>query len=384
MAQPDITDAERQAVAAVLRGTTLSIGEKVEEFERAIAGYAGARHAVAVSSGTAGLHCAVLAAGLTDGDLAITTPFSFVSSANVILYERALPVFVDVEEQTGNMDPHALEMALRSIAVGDGSVLPRRTDVPRNDVRLVLPVHAFGRLAAIEEIGRIAAEHGALVIEDACEALGASRAGRNAGTFGASGVFAFYPNKQITTGEGGMIVTDDERVADICRSLRNQGRDVFDAWLTHSRLGFNYRLDELSAALGCAQMMRIPELLDNRARVAGIYLERLKAIPGVIPPSPAPEGESVSWFVFVVRFEDGLDRNRVMDHLAAQGIPSRPYFSPIHLQPFYRDRFGYREGDFPIAEKLGRSSLALPFFGAMTEGQIDEVCTRLQEAAERA
>jgi len=282
------------------------------------------------------------------------------------------------------MDPHLLEIAFRSIVAGDGSVLPRSNDVPRRNVRLVLPVHAFGRLAAMEQIGRVASEHGALVIEDACEALGAARAGRNAGTFGASGVFAFYPNKQITTGEGGMIVTDDDRVADICRSLRNQGRDVFDAWLTHSRLGFNYRLDEMSAALGCAQMLRIAELLDNRDRVARIYLERLKAMPGVISPSPAGEGENVSWFVFVVRFEDGIDRDSVMDHLAEQGVPSRPYFSPIHLQPFYRERFGYREGDFPVAEKLGRTSLALPFFGAMTEEQINEVCTRLQEAVERA
>ena len=362
MSSPDITSAEIDAVNAVLRTPCLSIGPRVDEFERRVAEYVGARHAVAVSSGTAGLHLAILAAGVADGDEVITTPFSFVASANVALYERAKPVFVDIGPQSLNIDPARIEAAI----------------TPRT--RAILPVHAFGQPADIDAILDIAHRHRLVVIEDACEAIGAEYKNRKVGTLGRAGIFAFYPNKQMTTGEGGIIVTDDEEWDKLFRSLRNQGRDVFDAWLNHSRLGYNYRLDEMSAALGVAQMSRIEELLAKREKVAGWYKARLNEIEGVTAPFVAPTTTCSSWFVYVVRFAPEIDRNRVMSLLEAQGIPSRPYFTPIHLQPFYRQRFGYTAGDFPVTERVSASTLALPFFSNMSEKQVSAVCDILQEA----
>jgi dTDP-4-amino-4,6-dideoxygalactose transaminase len=222
--------------------------------------------------------------------------------------------------------------------------------------------------------------HDLFVIEDACEAIGAEYKNRKAGTFGDAAGFAFYPNKQMTTGEGGMIVTNRPAWNELFRSLRNQGRDVFDAWLTHSRLGYNYRLDEMSAALGVVQLSRIEELLNNRARVAEWYSDRLAGVQQLETPKLAPTTTRMSWFVYVVRLARGIDRRLVMDALAQRDIPSRPYFTPIHLQPYYVSRFGYRPGDFPVTEDLGERSLALPFSSVMTEDQTDYVCEYLVAA----
>jgi dTDP-4-amino-4,6-dideoxygalactose transaminase len=246
-------------------------------------------------------------------------------------------------------------------------------------LKAILPVHAFGQPADMDPILEVAREHGLAVIEDACEALGAEYKGRKAGTLGDAAVFAFYPNKQMTTGEGGLIVTDRDDWADLFYSLRNQGRDVFDAWLNHTRLGYNYRLDEMSAALGLAQIKRIDELLAKRARVAGWYNERLADIERVERPAIAPTTTRMSWFVYVVRIRPPADRDEVMRRLADAGIPSRPYFTPIHLQPFYWETFGYRRGDYPVTEELADVSLALPFSGIMTEDQVDRVCDALQQ-----
>jgi len=232
----------------------------------------------------------------------------------------------------------------------------------------------------MDPILQVANRHNLIVIEDSCEAIGAEYKGRKAGTLGDVAVFAFYPNKQMTTGEGGMIVTDDEEWANLFRSLRNQGRDIFDAWLNHSRLGYNYRMHEMSAALGLSQLGRIEELLAKRERVAQMYNERLCEVEGVTIPYVAPETTRMSWFVYVVRLAPEINRNRVMAGLEEQGVPSRPYFTPIHLQKFYRQRFGYREGDFPVTEAVARSTLALPFSSVMTEEQVDYVCGALKAA----
>ncbi|HMK09012.1 MAG TPA: DegT/DnrJ/EryC1/StrS family aminotransferase [Anaerolineales bacterium] len=382
MSAPDITDSEIQAVLEVLRTPRLSLGPRQEAFEAAVAGRVGARHAVAVSSGTAGLHLAVRAAGIGDGDLVVTTPFSFVASANVMLYERAVPIFVDVDPVTGNIDPSLVEEAIHDLLKGGERAARRqpRRGAGAGRLKAVLPVDAFGQPAAYEVLVPEARKHELTVIEDSCESFGALRHGRPAGMFGDIGVFAFYPNKQITTGEGGVVVTDRDDWADTLRSLRNQGRAPGDTWLQHARLGYNYRMDELSAALGEAQMQRFDELLDRRQRVADWYGERLSEQTGVQPLTIDPATTRVSWFVYVVRFEAGLDRDAIAGRLERSGIPSRPYFTPIHLQPYFVERFGYRAGDFPVAEDLGRRSLALPFSSVMTEGEVDEVCRALREA----
>ena len=369
MCEPDITAAEREAVDEVLRGTTLSIGPRLELFERRIAAYVGARHAAGVSSGTAGLHLCMLAAGVGEYDLVLTTPFSFVASANAIMYVRARPVFVDIEPNALTIDPQRLADTARVVSRRHGRRL-----------KAILPVHVFGQTADMDPILEIAERHGLAVIEDACEAIGATYKGRPAGTIGDAGAFAFYPNKQMTTGEGGMVVTNHHGWDALFRSLRNQGRDVFDGWLAHSRLGYNYRLDELSAALGAVQAQRLDELLEKRARVAAWYEERLASVEGVERPGPAAWTTRMSWFVYVVRLAPRHDRDRLIRELEARGVPARPYFPPIHLQPFYRGRFGLRPGDFPVTEAAGASCLALPFFGTMREEQVDYVCGALAEA----
>ena len=381
MSRPDITALERAAVSKVLETDHLSNGPYTSEFEEAFAAMVGRDHAVSVSSGTAGLHLCMIGTGIEQGDLVVTSPFSFVASANIMLYERAIPVFVDVDHLTGNLDVDQLEQALEDLCDrrDPDRWLPRRVrnhDAPK--VRAILPVHVFGQPASMVRIEKLAERFDLHLVEDACEALGATHAGREAGTFGESAVFAFYPNKQITTGEGGMVVTDDGDLANLFRSLRNQGRDVFDAWLNHSRLGFNYRMDEMSAALGLAQISRLDEILEKRARVATWYNQQLGGLPGLTIPQLDPETTEMSWFVYVIRLEDSTSRAETMEALEAKGIPTRPYFQPIHLQPFYRERFGYERGDFPVAEQLGDSCLALPFSGVMTEDQVSHVCNELR------
>jgi len=358
LARPDIGARELELVTEVLRSDVLAMGSFAQRFEAGIAAVAGRLEGVACSSGTAGLHLGVRALEIGEGDEVITTPFSFVASANCLLYERAVPRFVDIEEDSLGMDPDLVEAAATS-----------RT-------RAVLPVHVFGRPCRISDIASVARHRGWAVIEDACEGLGSSIGGRPVGSFGDVAVFAFYPNKQITTGEGGMVVTDDASLADTMRSLRNQGRDADGTWLRHVRLGYNYRLDELSAAVGMAQLERLEELRAGRARVAAAYERALAGLDWVTLPR-AGAGETVDWFVYVIRLHPDIDRDRLIGRLAGLGVPSRPYFAPIHLQPFYRTMFAFRPGDFPVTERVAASTLALPFSSRLSDEDVRYVAEAL-------
>jgi perosamine synthetase len=382
MSSPDLTDAERQAVLAVLQTPNLSMGPQINAFESAMAAYCGAKHAIGVNSGTAGLHLCVRAADIRANDLVLTTPFSFVASTNALLFEQAIPVFVDIDPCTGNIDPAQADQAAADLAAGGESArrwLPRRGAEIPGRLKALLPVDVFGQPADMDAIHATARQFGLKVIEDSCEALGAEYKGRKAGMLGDYGVFAFYPNKQITTGEGGLIVTNDDQAAHMMRALRNQGRAPGDTWLQHTFMGYNYRLDELSAALGVVQMGRIDELLRKREQVAAWYGERLAEIPQIEAPRLAVTTSRVSWFVYVIRVAQGVDRARIALLLGEKGIPVRPYFLPIHLQPYMVERFGYQPGDFPVTEDLGERGLALPFSGVMTEGQVETVCRALQD-----
>jgi dTDP-4-amino-4,6-dideoxygalactose transaminase len=382
MSSPDITDAERKAVADVLKTPNLSMGSRILGFEAAFRDYTGSKYAIGINSGTAGLHLCVRAAGIDQGDLVITTPFSFVASSNVILFERAIPIFVDIDPITGNIDSDLIAQAvsdLSSSKANRGHWLPRKGAENPKMLKAILPVDVFGQPADLNPIRAIAADHGLTIIEDSCEALGAEYKGRKAGTLGDFGVFAFYPNKQMTTGEGAVIVTDDDQAADLMRSLRNQGRAPGDTWLQHTHLGYNYRLDEMSAALGEIQITRLDSMIDKRSIVAAWYSEKLSQIPGIEVPIINSTTTRMSWFVYVIRIAAELDRDEIAAALGRLGIPARPYFTPIHLQPFMVSQFGYKMGDFPITEDLGNRSLAIPFSSVMTEEQIDIVCHSLAE-----
>ncbi len=380
MSSPDLIDADRQAVIDVINTPNLSMGQRILDFEQSFCDQTGRKHAIGVNSGTAGLHLCVRAAGIGPGDLVITTPFSFVASSNVLLFENAVPVFVDIDPRTGNINPELVADAVRNIR----KYLPRIGSTGLMPAQAILPVDVFGQPADMDPINAIAREHGLTVIEDSCEALGAEYKSRQAGTLGDYGVFAFYPNKQITVGEGGMVVTDDDKAADFMRSLRNQGRAVGDTWLQHTHLGYNYRLDEMSAAMGVTQMHRLDELLAKREQVAAWYEARLSKIQGVEVPIVEPYTTRMSWFVYVVRFDSKIDRDALAERLKEKGVPVRPYFLPIHLQPYMAERFGWREGDFPVTEDLGRRGLAVPFSGTMTEEQVEYVCQSMREVLSAA
>lgn len=358
----DITEREIDAVTSVLRSGVLSLGPVIAEFEELVRARTGVRHAVAVNSGTSALHLLVRALGIGEDDEVITTPFSFVASANCIRYERGIPVFVDVEPGTGNIDIGRLEAAI----------------TPRT--RGIIPVDVFGQPVAMKPVMALARARGLKVIEDACEALGSEFDGAPCGSLADGAAFAFYPNKQITTGEGGVVVTDNDRVAELCQSMRNQGRGEDGIWLCHERLGYNYRLSELHAALGKVQMERLDEILACRSLIARRYEERLRDVADVVAPRVGSGVTRMSWQVYVVQLSDEIDRDAVMQYLTEQGIGCRPYFTPIHLQPCYTHKYGYRPGDFPIAERLGRQSLALPFFNRITETQLDCVVEKLGQA----
>ena len=382
MSSPNLTEAERQAVNEVVQSSWLSLGPKIGEFETAFTHFTGRKHAIGVNSGTSGLHLCVCAAGVGAGDVVITTPFSFVASANVILFERATPVFVDVDPVTGNIDPALVEQAAADLSTGGAAAqrwLPSKGAANNGRLRGIIAVDVFGQPAEMDALQATADRYDLALIEDSCEALGAEYKGRKAGTLGDSGVFAFYPNKQITTGEGGLIVTDDDQAADLMRALRNQGRSPGDTWLAHTHLGYNYRLDEMSAALGAVQMSRLEEMLSARQRVAGWYNELLAELPGLEIPRVVATTSRVSWFVYVVRLDPQFDRNLIAEKLAARGVPVRPYFVPIHLQPYMVERFGYREGSFPITEDLGRRGMALPFSGLMSAAQVEQVSQALRD-----
>ena len=383
MSAPDITDAERQAVMEVLNTPNLSMGPQIDAFEAAIANFAGVENAVAVNSGTAGLHLCVRAAEIESGDLVVTTPFSFVASANVLLFEKAIPIFVDVDPVTGNIDPLKAANAVRELSAGGAAArhwLPRKgAERTTGALKALLAVDVFGQPADYDALRKITDSDHIKLIEDSCEALGAEYKSRKAGTLGDYGVFAFYPNKQITTGEGGIIVTNDGKAANFMRALRSQGRAPGDTWLQHTFLGYNYRMDEMSAALGRVQMTRIEELLNKRQQVADWYAERLSEIRGVEAPRLIKDTTRISWFVYVIRFDASLDRDRIAHALGERGVPVRPYFLPIHLQPYMVEQFGYRKGDYPVTEELGKRGLALPFSGKMSEAQVEIVCQTLRE-----
>ncbi|MCR4404975.1 MAG: DegT/DnrJ/EryC1/StrS family aminotransferase [Candidatus Acetothermia bacterium] len=366
LARPDITEKEIAAVVEVLRTPYLSLGPKLEEFERRLAAYVGVKHGVATNSGTSALHLIIKALGISEGDEVITTPFSFIASANCILFERARPVFVDIDPRTLNIDPGRIEAAI----------------TPKT--KAILAVDVFGQPADWDRLEGIARRHSLLLIEDSAEALGAEYKGRKAGSFGEAAVFGFYPNKQITTGEGGMILTDNDGLARLCRSLRNQGRGVArhegQGWHQHERLGYNYRLSELNCALGLAQLERLEEILEKRERVAQMYNDRLRDIDGVESPYISPDVR-MSWFVYVVRLSEEYspeDRDRMLQGLKARGIGCSNYFPPIHLQPVYRE-LGYREGDFPVTERVAARTIALPFHNNLTEREVDYVVRSLKE-----
>jgi dTDP-4-amino-4,6-dideoxygalactose transaminase len=357
------------------------MGPYEDAFEEAVRAYTGVGFSMAVSSGTAGLHLCVRAAGISDGDWVLTTPFSFVASSNVILYERAVPIFVDVDPRTGNIDSTLLEQAANDLKQG-GKVaekwLPRKGVEASGELKAVLTVDVFGQPADYDQITETTSDFGLHLIEDSCEALGSIYKDRQAGTFGKAAVFAFYPNKQITTGEGGIVVTDEEDWASMIRSMRNQGRAPGDTWLDHTYLGYNYRLNELSAALGTIQMRRLDELINKRQQVVDWYWDDLKDIQGIEVPQVLSTTTRMSWFVFVIRLDPSIDRDAAIRLLKERGIPARPYFIPIHLQPFMVERFDYREGDFPITEDLGRRGIALPFSSVMSEEQVGTVCEALR------
>ena len=389
LSSPDIGPRELDLINEVLRTPYLSMGPMIERFEKSVAAYLGVRHAVAVSSGTAGLHLAVIASGLGEGEMVITTPFSFVATANVILYERATPIFVDVDSATGNIDPSLVAECVYDLSKGGKSAhrrLPPAMRSPKSDIRnlkSILPIHCFGQPADMDPMIETAQRNHLRIIEDACEAIGAEYKGRKVGTLGDAAVYGFYPNKQITTGEGGIVVTNQEEWNFLFRSIRNQGRDFFNERLNHERLGYNYRLGEMSAALGLAQLGRIEELLSKREQVAAWYNKHLPDTEWVERPHIASTTTRMSWFVYVVRIKPPAHRDEVMHKLAEGGIPSRPYFTPIHLQPYYRDRFGYKRGDFPIAENLGDMFLALPFSSVMTEEEVEYVCNVLRKILQK-
>ena len=368
LSRPDVDESDIEAVASVLRTPNLSLGPTGPKFEAALARYVGARHAVAVSSGTSGLHLGVIALGLKPGDEVVTTSFSFVASTNCLLYERVTPVFADIDAETWDIDPAAADSAVTG------------------KTQAILPVHVFGRPCRIVELTALARRRGLAVIEDSCESLGSTIAGKHTGTYGALGVFAFYPNKQMTTGEGGMMVTDDDRVATLCRSLRNQGRSDGSGWLDHPRLGFNYRLSDVQGALGLSQLRRIESFIERRQVVEAAYREALSGIPGIVLPAPSRAGERVSWFVYVIRLADDLgrdDRDAVLAHLRSRGVACRNYFVPIHLQPYMREGFGFREGMFPVTERIAERTIALPFYGRLTDSDVERVAEALREAVGR-
>ncbi|MBI4122932.1 MAG: DegT/DnrJ/EryC1/StrS family aminotransferase [Parcubacteria group bacterium] len=369
LSSPDITEAERTAVQNVLKTpilTSMGSGPQISTFEKGMARLAGRKYAVAVNSGTSALHLALSALGIGKGDEVIVPSFSFIASSNCILYVGASPVFVDIEKDIFNIDPAKIEKVIR----------PGRT-------KAILAVDVFGEPAAWDEILRIARKYRLKVIEDSAEAIGAIYKGKKCGGFGDAAIFSFYPNKQMTTGEGGMVLTDDKRIADLCRSMTNQGRKQGkNTWLGHVRLGYNYRMTEMQAALGLAQLKRLPGMLQKRARAASLYSRLLSQEKRVILPVSRP-GAKRSWFVYVLMLTPPFTkshRDRIVKLMAKRGVQCSTYFEPIHLQPFYRQAFGSKLGKFPHTEWVGDRTIALPFSSVLQPQQQHRVIKALQES----
>ena len=369
LSKPDITKEDKKAVADVLETSFLSLGQKYKEFEKMMAEYANVKYAVAVNSGTSGLHLIIRALGIVKGDEVITTPFSFISSSNCILFEQARPIFVDIDEKTFNIDVKKIE-----------EKITKKT-------KAILAVDVFSQPADWAELKKIAKKHKLYLIEDSAEALGSEYKGKKCGSFGDAAVFAFYPNKQITTGEGGVILTNNKKIAALCGSMANQGRKVLNGkWLEHARLGYNYRLDEMSCALGIAQMKRIKEILKKRTKAAQLYDKKLKDIKELEIPYIKPKNK-LSWFVYVVKLNKelaGKKRDKIIDEMTKRGIQCGNYFQAIHLQPFYKKEFGYKRGDFPVAENIASRTLALPFFNNLKKEEVDFVAENLKKAIKKS
>ncbi|MBN2376827.1 MAG: DegT/DnrJ/EryC1/StrS family aminotransferase [Sedimentisphaerales bacterium] len=361
---PDVTQAEIDAVVEVMRTPNLSLGPKLGEFETAFADYIGRKYAVAVNSGTSGLHLCMLAYGIGPGDEVITTPFSFISTTNCVLMVGARPVFVDIDPETYNIDADVIE----------AKIGPR--------TKAILPVEVFGNPAGMDKVYEIARKHNLICVEDSCEGLGSVVNGKKVGTLGHASTFAFYPNKQMTTGEGGIILTDDEEVALMCGSLRNQGRDLNAGWLAHARLGYNYRLSDINCALGIVQLSRMEEIIRKRRKVFECYKEVLADERRVVCPVD-PEGCEVNWFVYVVRLADKFgqeQRDKVLEILRGEGIGCSNYFSPIHLQPFVAEQLGCGVGDFAVTERVAGRTIALPFYNNLTRADVETVSAGLRKA----
>ncbi|MCF7975467.1 MAG: DegT/DnrJ/EryC1/StrS family aminotransferase [Phycisphaerae bacterium] len=367
LSRPDITQLEIDAVCEVLRSQSLSLGPKLPAFEQAFCQRIGSRRAVAVNSGTSALFLCLKAMGLGPGDEVITTPFTFIATATSIMMTGARPVFADIDPDTLNLDANAARAWINS------------------NTKAILPVEVFGNPAGMDTLCQLARDHHLKIIEDACEALGSELNGQKAGTFGDMSVFAFYPNKQITTGEGGMILTDQEEWADLCVSLRNQGRGCTDNWLSHERLGYNYRLSDINCALGLAQLSRLDEFMTKRTQVAAWYQARLAEDTRLIVPE-SPQNGRMSWFVFVVRLNESFsqaDRDALLNDLRDHGVQVSNYFPPLHMQPFIAEQYGYAQGDFPITESVSQRTMALPFYNNLLESEVDLVCTELIHAMDR-
>jgi len=364
LANPDITNLERKAILGVLKTPDLSLGPKIKEFEKKIAEYAGVKYAVAVNSGTSALHLIIRALDIKDNDEVITTPFSFISSSNCILFERAKPVFVDIDSQSLNIDTSKIE-----------EKITKKT-------KAILAVDIFGNPADWNRLKKIAKKYKLYLIEDSAEALGSEYKGKKCGSFGEAAIFSFYPNKQITMGEGGVVLTNNKRIVDLCRSMANQGRKIKNGkWLENERIGFNYRISDINCALGVAQLSRVKEILKKRKRVAKMYNEKLKDFPEIRIPYIPPEAK-ISWFIYVIQLNKKYtrkERNRIIREMAKKGIQCAAYFQPIHLQSFYQKMFGYKVGDFPITENISQRTIALPFYNNLKEEEIDYIVKNLKE-----
>jgi perosamine synthetase len=384
LSKPSIREIDIDYVTGVLRSGQLCFGSMLEEFESRFADYVGMRYAVATNSGTSALHLGVKALGIGPEDEVLTTSFSFVASTNCLLYEGAIPVFVDIDPDTLNIDPLQIRRLLARNYSWDSSRHHAVNVHSGRTLKAILPVHVFGLPCAMREIHEITREYNLRVLEDACEALGAESGGRRTGTFGDAAVFAFYPNKQITTGEGGMIVTNDPSIAALCRSLRNQGRDANSPWLHHTQLGYNYRLSDLHCALGVAQLERVNELLRARERVATLYSRALLEVPELVPFQDPVELRR-SWFVYVIRLRESHAwfRDKLMAMLRDRGIACQAYFPPIHQQPYFREHNAVT-WILPLTEAASRQCVALPFFPEMTKDQVSEVSTAVREILQSA
>lgn len=359
IAKPYIDKSDISGVVKVLNSGWLSLGPKYKEFEEKFAKYVGTKYACAVSSGTAALHLGVRALGLKEDDEVITSPFSFVASSNVLLYERVKPVFVDIEENTFNIDPLLIERAINK------------------KTKAILPVHIFGQSADMDPIVNLAKKYNLKILEDSCESLGATYKGKMVGTTGEAGTFAFYPNKQMTTGEGGVIVTNSKEIYDLCDSMRNQGRGDSGDWLVHERLGYNYRMDEMSASLGITQLKKLDWMIEEKRKIASWYNNALKNIKGVETPKTGKD-RTHSWFVYVIRIKK-KKRDEMMIELGRRGIQTKPYLPVIHLQPFMKQLFKFKKGDFKVAENVSDETLALPLYIGLNIKDVEYIANTIKK-----